>query len=96
MNVWTASIIVINEAPSSPICLMMPCAKQYDPVVTCPLPAHRTLRAPPVACKCQRESEVISSYPLGVPFDIVKYSSILNVVKLDNHANDGWDIPQLE
>jgi hypothetical protein len=49
-----------------------------------------------IPCKCQRDSEAVSSYPLGVPFDIVKYSSIRNVVKLDDHVKDGWDIPQLE
>lgn len=38
---------VINAVPSSPICLMMPCAEQYDPVVTRPTLAHRILRMPP-------------------------------------------------
>jgi hypothetical protein len=42
---------VINAAPTPPICLRIPCAVQYGPVVTIPSWAHRVLRIPPMASR---------------------------------------------
>jgi hypothetical protein len=39
---------VINATPVAPICLKIPCAVQYGPVVTTPSWAHRILRIPPI------------------------------------------------